>query len=266
MDSAEKVISRFREVLSAGVNPADSPVLHAEVLHQFCTADGLLELLDWTRQGLGADPLACMWLGSLRWYRLVTGSFPESAPQPPSRALDAELHKLRGTGRLELQPGTHRSSVAGLASGQMAYPSAPAQAASADSVALLRVVPIGLVPYIDESMRRAWARQSVALTHGQPELLDRAEDLAVLVFDLASGTAIAPAGTDTAQAAIQSPETMLAGVEDLAVREILARQLVAAAGSDLQEPDSADDDAEGVLAVIARLAQQWEEVTRVQQR
>lgn len=261
MDSAEKVISRFRPVLSAGMNPADSPVLHAEVLHQFCTADGLLELLDWTRQGLGADPLACMWLGSLRWYRLVTGSFPESAPQPPSRTLDAELHQLRGTGHLEIQPDSHGSSVAGLASGQMAYPSAPSQPASADSVALLRVVPIGLVPYIDESMRRAWARQSVALTHGHPELLDRAEDLAVLVFTLASGSAIAPTGTDTSQA----QEKVLAGVEDMAVREILARQLAAAAGSDLHEPDSADA-AEGVPAVIARLAQQWEEVTQVQQR
>ncbi|MBE1513344.1 ADP-ribosylglycohydrolase family protein [Nesterenkonia halotolerans] len=261
MDSAEKLISRFYPVLAAGARQGDSPAHHAELLHQLCTADGLLELLDWTRQGLGADPLACMWLGSLRWYRVVTGSYPPGAPQPPSRAVDAQLATLRSEGSLILEPESAGGSLAGLAEGQMAYPSAPAQPESEASQALLRVVPVGLVPYIDEPMRRAWARQTVALTHGHPALLRRAEELAVLVHELAISSA--PISDSTAQARREITDA----VPEASIREILERQLDAALNpEDAKGPEiPADRDLDtGLLVVIARLAQQWEQITRAQ--
>lgn len=259
VDSAEKLISCFYPVLAAGARQGESRAHHAELLHQLCTADGLLELLDWTRQGLGADPLACMWLGSLRWHRVVTGSYPLGAPQPPSRTVDAQLMSLRSEGSLTLQPDSAAGSLAGLAEGQMAYPSAPAQPDSQAPQALLRVVPVGLVPYIDEPMRRAWARQTVALTHGHPALLHRAEELAVLVHELA--TSSAPISEGTARARRELTES----IQDASIREILERQLDAALEpDDAVGPDQPRDRHPGLLPVIARLAQQWEEVTRAQ--
>ncbi|GAA1142600.1 ADP-ribosylglycohydrolase family protein [Nesterenkonia lutea] len=260
MDSAEKLISRFRPVLRAGASPAssrdDAPAEHAELLHQLCTADGLLELLDWTRQGLGADPLACMWLGSLRWYRVITGSCPASAPQPPTRVVDEELLRMRREEKLPLRSDSASGGLAGLSAGEMAYPSAPAQPESADARALLRAVPVGLVPYIDEPMRRAWARQTVALTHGHPELLRRAEELAMLVHELAS----AEETTSLADRTAQSRRDILEWVDDAEIREILQRQLDAATDPGQPAPESSGG--HRLAEVIDLLAQQWEEVTR----
>ncbi|MGJ9371477.1 ADP-ribosylglycohydrolase family protein [Nesterenkonia sp. CF4.4] len=292
METAEILISRFGPVLAAAVEPstpsgptapkgptasadpadptdpaaqAETVVLHAEVLHQLCTADGLLELLDWSRQGLGADPLACMWLGSLRWYRLITGSYPENAPQPPARRLDAQLQRLSSRGRLTVQQGSGTTSLRGLSQGQMSYPSAPAQPESTDAAALLRAVPVGLAPYIDATMRRAWARQTLALTHGHPDLSQKAEDLADLVNLLASG---APSDA-LPEAALAQKEKITAGLDD-DVAAILDRQLRAAAGaapaplpaySRLLQADS-ERESQHVYGVIGALAQDWEEVTR----
>ncbi|MCH8565459.1 ADP-ribosylglycohydrolase family protein [Nesterenkonia sp. LB17] len=282
METAEILISRLRPVLAAGVEPsrlggpgdagvlagsrgaAGPIVLHAEVLHQLCTADGLMELLDWSRQGLGADPLACMWLGSLRWYRLITGSYPENAPQPPARPLDQALQRLILQGMFTAQAGSAATSLRGLAHGQMAYPSAPAQPESTDATALLRAVPVGLVPYIDASMRRAWARQTMALTHGHPELTRKAEDLADLVHLLASG---APSDV-LPDAAAARQQKITAGLDD-DVAAILDRQLLAAAGaapaaaaSGPGSSGSTRQEGQSVYAVIDELARDWEEVTR----
>ncbi|MBO0596164.1 ADP-ribosylglycohydrolase family protein [Nesterenkonia sp. E16_10] len=232
METAERLISRLRPVLAAAVDPQDpqppgEPILlHAEVLHQMCTADGLMELLDWSRQGLGADPLACMWLGSLRWYRLITGSYPEHAPQPPARPLDQALTQLSRQGGFTARTGSGMTSLRGLSQGQMAYPSAPAQPESTDSAVLLRAVPIGLVPYIDAPMRRSWVRQAVALTHGHPELTQRAEELADLVHRLAGG----PPAEALPESAAQQQAVLSAGLDD-DVAAILDRQLRAAAGA-----------------------------------
>ncbi|MDO5492002.1 MAG: hypothetical protein Q4F53_00100 [Nesterenkonia sp.] len=161
---------------------AAAPIsVDAEVLHALCTADGLLELLDWSRCGVGADPLACMWLGSLRWYRLVTGASPPQAPTPPPRDLDASLETGLRSGELTLRPGTGGLSRSGLATGEMAYPSAPAQADAEDPDALIRVLPLALVPYVELRMLHGWADQTVCLTQGGDRLRRRA---AVLVEEL----------------------------------------------------------------------------------
>ncbi|WP_010525743.1 ADP-ribosylglycohydrolase [Nesterenkonia sp. F] len=186
---------------SSEASSASDAAVHAEALHQLCLADGLLELLDWTHQGVGADPLACFWLAALRWHRLVTGGFPEAAPRPPSRSVDEQLSaRLRAAGRtsgpqqdgavpLAVRPGTETPGVDGLAAGEMAYPTAPAQPELDDPTVLLRLVPLALVPYIDDALREQWVRQATALTHGHPLILDRAQRLVHLFRRAASAPA-----------------------------------------------------------------------------
>lgn len=257
-----QLIDRFEPVLAAAfleeAGPdeigaqVDRPV-HAEVLHQLCLADGLLELLDWTRQGVGADPLGCIWLGSLRWYRLVAGGFPDGAPEPPARDTDATLLRLLRDGELTVLENTGAVSLAGLAAGEMAYPSAPAQPAQDDAAALVRVVPIGLVPYIEEEMRRSWVRQAVSLTQGHPGLIAAAERLVLLVHCTASGQMADP---------VQELDEILhdAGVSadraDGQVVEILHRQLSACAAP------TAPSGTTPAAAAVSALAREWERVTR----
>lgn len=169
-----------------------APEVHAEALHALCTADGLLELLDWTRRGVGADPLACLWLGSLRWHRLITGGFPDAAPQPPARDLDEALRTGLAGGDIRLLSGSAAVSLAGLASGEMACPSAPAQPEAAAADALVRVLPLAFVPYVEPEMLRSWADQTVCLTQGEATLRRRAGEV-VQALHAASG---APDGAE----------------------------------------------------------------------
>ncbi|WP_300345419.1 ADP-ribosylglycohydrolase family protein [Nesterenkonia sp.] len=150
--------------------------LHAEQLHRLCLADGLLEVLEWAQQGTGADPQACMWLAGLRWYRLLTGGFPDPAPQPPPRQLDSAVSRLMAEGRLRCQDSTGETALAGLASGELHYPGDPAKPQAPEDGALLRLVPIALVPYIDSAMRSRWVEQALAMTHGDPELTRRGQE------------------------------------------------------------------------------------------
>lgn len=189
MSTDESLIRRLRPVLEACA-PAPGEPVHAEVLHQLCMVDGLLELLDWSSQGLSADPLACMWLGSLRWHRMMTGRVPRGAPEPPSHEAERLLglaFAQEAPGRSAVAQGSGSSSLSGLASGQMGYPASPNQPEDDDGTALLRVVPIGLVPYVEEAMRLDWAEQAVCLTHGAESLRRRARGLAALFARAASG-------------------------------------------------------------------------------
>lgn len=160
--------------------------LHAELLHRICLADGLLEVLEWTRQGIGTDPLACMWLAGLRWHRMVTGAYPAGAPQPPPRRTDAALAELLDSGILRTAASTGTVSLAGLSSGELAYPSAPAQPESKDEDVLLRLAPLALVPYIDEQMRSSWVEQNLAMTHGDADLLEQGRQLVTALHQQAS--------------------------------------------------------------------------------
>lgn len=243
-----RLIDRFSPVLLAAL-PQEDPeaAVHAEVLHQYCLSDGLLELLDWSRQGVGADPLACMWLASLRWYRLITGQFPPGAPEPPTRNVDAALLEAIRNGQLRVAEDTGSVSLSGLADGEMAYPSSPAQPESADAAALPRVVPLGLVPYIDQDMRASWVTQAVSLTQGAPALIEAAERLVMLVHRTASG------GLKDAPSELEEILEQVDADEGLAA--VLRRQLQACA-ADGPAPQGPAAEA------VAALAQQWEQVTR----
>lgn len=237
----QMLISRFTPVMRAGLAsglPDATPqgqglhrpaAIHAEVLHQLCLTDGLLELLDWTHQGLAADPAACLWLGSLRWHRLVTGDCPADAPAPPARDVDHSLQQLLGgeAPLLEIVPGTGAVSCAGLASGEMAYRGAPAQPDADDPVGLVRLVPLALVPYVDDAMRHSWAGQALSLTQGHRRLHDDAHQLLELIHRLA--LQIAPDATQVQDAVDQAREIM-AQADDVAAAVVVA-QVRAAGGA-----------------------------------
>lgn len=174
MNSEDQLrILRFESVLAAGL-PRDTgnppPEVHAEFLHQLCLADAILEVLEWSSHGTASDPLGSMWLGALRWHRALVGNFPEGAPEPASRPSDYALELIINSGGLHVKPGTAEASLAGLSAGEMAYPTDPAQPEETDDGALLRVIPLALVPYVDQASRHKWAEQALGLTHGHPGL------------------------------------------------------------------------------------------------
>lgn len=188
MDDAE-LISQFSAHMRSALPVPDAQgtmQLHAELLHRICLAEGLLEILEWTRQGMSADPLACMWLAGLRWHRLITGMVPENAPSPPHHETESALAALLEDGSLAVQPGTGITSLESLGSGEMHYPSAPAQPEATDDEALLRLTPIALVPYVEEPMRVRWVEQNLALTHGHPDLLRQGQLLVARIHQQAS--------------------------------------------------------------------------------
>lgn len=203
----QRLIAAFEPAM-LGILPGQGEPVHAETLLALCLADGVLEVLEWAREGTGADPAASMWLASLRWYQLLSDDFPKDAPQPQVRPTDYALRRILEAGALKLVPGSAEESLAGLASGEMNLApsradggpevrgSAPggdqdegrrqseqATRAATDgeaalSPALDRVLPIGLVPYVEPGMKLSWAKQAVRLTHRDPELIAASSRLA----------------------------------------------------------------------------------------
>lgn len=232
--SDQNLISNFYPVMTEDfpvpAAPGTAVELHAELLHRICLADGLLEVLEWTRQGSAADPLACMWLAGLRWYRLLTGAYPSGAPQPPPRETDAALADLLQAGLLRVSPPGGEVSRESLSSGKLHYPGSPAAPGAADPDVLLRLAPLALVPYVDWQMRLRWVGQNLAMTHGHPELLEQARELVTGLHDRASTSASAP-----------------------------KREAAGSVGAKRQA--SSAPTAHPLFALTASLAQRWEDVT-----
>ncbi|GAB3189876.1 hypothetical protein GCM10027061_12010 [Nesterenkonia suensis] len=255
------LIRRFGPVLRAGLGAglrvdASGPRLHAEALHQVCLADGLLELLDWTRQGIAADPLACLWLASLRWHRLLTGSFPEGAPAPPHRDIDRTFARLLGErdDRLGLLADSGEVSRRGLASGEMAHQSSPAQPQIDHPAGLLRLIPLALIPYVEDSMVLSWTEQALALTHGHPRLQTDARRLIGLIRDLAAQEE--PEPTAVEQALAQARQIM--GDVDATATAVVCAQVQAAAG---RSPTGSAIPQEIEQMLQSMLQPRWQEVT-----
>ena len=96
-------------------------------------ADGLLEALEWARDGVASDEAACMWLAALRSYKKLTGSFPAGAPEPLSRWIDKEFPKVE---IFEKIADGDPKNIAGLNSVDMGHPGRPT-APGADSTGVL---------------------------------------------------------------------------------------------------------------------------------
>ncbi|WP_147383515.1 hypothetical protein [Nesterenkonia natronophila] len=168
-----RLIDAFRPSLLSLLPPPDEPV-HAEALLALCVGDGLLEVLEWSREGTGADPAASMWLAALRWHHVITGTFPAGAPQPPPRPTSHALRLIVDTAGVELIPGSAHTSLSGLSSAEMGTRRAPPQPEADDDAALLRILPISCLPYVETPMKQDWAETAICLTHGSSALIREA--------------------------------------------------------------------------------------------
>lgn len=120
-------------------------------------ADGLLEVLEWATDGQAADPAASVWLALLRWYKSRYGAFPEDAPAPRNRWIDA----------YSLVPGVvDEATKAGLEQSEMGLPRRPHGHDATGADALVRAAPFGMLPQVETDWVVNMSHQAAVLTHG----------------------------------------------------------------------------------------------------
>lgn len=168
-----------------GEEPGESETLSLFLL------DGLLEALEWANDGVASDEAACMWLAGLRWYKLITGAFPEGAPEPQPRWIDESF-----AGADSFAPGDtqHRTALAETDMASVGRPIFP----EADSTGVLsRAAFMALLPRVDEATTIKLGTDAAALTHGSP-LAHKAAGAAALIVRsaLERGSAAAPRWTE----------------------------------------------------------------------
>lgn len=164
-----------------GEEPGESETLSLFLL------DGLLEALEWANDGVASDEAACMWLAGLRWYKLVAGAFPEGAPVPQPRWIDASFE---GAEVFAAGDAQHRLALAESDMASIGRPLFP----EADSTGVLsRAAFMALLPRVDEATTQKLATDAAALTHGSA-MAHRAAGQAALVVRAAleRGSAAAP--------------------------------------------------------------------------
>ena len=142
--------------------------------------DGLLEWIEWANDGQMADPAASVWLACLRWWRTQHGWYPNGAPQPPQRWLDAhrELHVQRAPGN---------ACLSGLDRPEMGLPRDPSNPESKGCGTVMRSAPYGMVPRLEDHLVVSLARQGAVLTHGHPAAWSSAAAYALMISALMGG-------------------------------------------------------------------------------
>ncbi|EMY34682.1 ADP-ribosylglycohydrolase [Arthrobacter crystallopoietes BAB-32] len=153
------------------------------------TVDALLEALEWANAGTAADETACLWLAYLRWYAGQEGGFPDAAPQPLPRWIDAQQ-------LLQERRSPSAASLAALATGEMGSRARPINADTDGADCVARSAPFGLLPRVPAEMVRRLALDGAALTHGRPAAQQSAAAFSSLVHVLVhQGAAPADAAT-----------------------------------------------------------------------
>lgn len=161
-----------------GQDPGETETLALYLL------DGLLEALEWAHDGVSSDEAACMWLAGLRWYKLVTGSFPAGAPEPQPRWIDTAF-----AGAPAFEPGDAQNLLA-LANPDMASVGRPAFPEADTTGVLTRAAFVALLPRVDTATTAKIATDAAALTHGAPSAHAAAAAAALVVrAALEAGTA-----------------------------------------------------------------------------
>ncbi|MGO3088664.1 MAG: ADP-ribosylglycohydrolase family protein [Galactobacter sp.] len=182
--------------------PSDSPHLsrvlgtfsgardaaEAESWLQLFVLDGILEAAEWAAKGVGADDVACAWLGGLRWVAALDTQVPDGAPEPPSRPFpSAVVRSVRAAG-----PGDPQNLI-GLRSPEMSQPrrpfnrpaaTVPDLAATDGTGVLARAAAIGLLAHAREEDVRRLATWSAAFSHGSPAAHAAAADAAAVLHAL----------------------------------------------------------------------------------
>ncbi|MER1995613.1 MAG: ADP-ribosylglycohydrolase family protein [Arthrobacter sp.] len=188
------------------------------------TVDGLVEVLQWANDGVGADETACLWLAYLRWLKTQGVALPANAPEQPARWIDAQevLHHRRAPGN---------ACLSGLMTGEMGTKARPVNAGSKGCGTVMRSAPFGLLPYVAADTVYKFSADGAALTHGHPSALHSAAVFSVLIHDLL------PAGSSLGAAAAAAVERAGAsGVPELSER-LQAAVSLAEEGSGESSPE-----------------------------
>lgn len=172
------------------------------------TLDGLLDVLEWANDGIGADINACQWLAYLRWLKTQGIATAEHAPEQSPRWIDAQsvLHHQR-------HPGN--ACITGLATGEMGTVFRPVNPDSKGCGTVMRSAPYGLLPNIGPETVYKMSSDAASLTHGHPSARQSSGAFSWLIHELAIGALPLREAAQSAQAR--------AAVEPSADPELLAR-------------------------------------------
>ncbi|WP_323745589.1 ADP-ribosylglycohydrolase family protein [Arthrobacter gandavensis] len=231
-DSLDGIRARFGTAGLTDFSQLDKPApVSDDTQMTLYTVDGLVEVLQWANDGVGADETACLWLSYLRWLKTQGESLPANAPYQPDRWIDAQdvLHHRRAPGN---------ACLSGLLTGEMGTKQRPVNAGSKGCGTVMRSAPFGLLPYVSDETVYKFSADGAALTHGHPSALHSAAVFSALIHDLLpSGAAL----EDAAAAAVE--RALASGVPELAERLAAAVRLAAEerAGRAASAPDRMKD-------------------------
>ncbi|MDR2257461.1 MAG: ADP-ribosylglycohydrolase family protein [Arthrobacter sp.] len=175
---------------SAAARGSDGSLPGAEASLQIAVLDGLADAVEWAQAGVGADDVACLWLGALRWVAATDGAVPDGAPEPPSRPVATAL------GALGDAAGGDPQNLTGLRSPEMSQPhrpfnrpaaTVPELAATDGAGVLARALGLGLLSHATQEDVRRLATWAAAFSHGAPAAHAAAADAAALVRELRAG-------------------------------------------------------------------------------
>lgn len=180
-DSLEAIHGKFGPAGLVDLSQARGPVHFSDDTQMtLYTLDGLLEVLEWANDGVGADINACQWLAYLRWLKTQGIPAAGSAPEPQPRWIDRQsvLHHQR-------HPGN--ACVTGLASGHMGTVFRPVNPDSKGCGTVMRSAPYGLIPHVPTEAVYKMSSDAASLTHGHPSARQSSAAFSWLIHSLAVG-------------------------------------------------------------------------------
>jgi ADP-ribosylglycohydrolase len=190
------------------------------------TVDGLVEVLEWANDGVGADANACLWLAYLRWLATQGETLPPQAPSQPPRWIDGNevLRHRRAPGR---------ACISGLATGEMGTVYRPVNPDSKGRGTVKRSAPFGLIPYIASDAVYKLSADAASLTHGHPSARQSAGSFSLLIHRLVAGDNLADAAAAVLaevrglkDVAAELPERLEAAIRCAGTGVLLPEELV----------------------------------------
>ncbi|WP_349238345.1 ADP-ribosylglycohydrolase family protein [Arthrobacter sp. Helios] len=198
-DSLEGIRDRFGDTGLTGFSQLAAPApVSDDTQMTLYTVDGLVDVLQWANDGVGADETACLWLAYLRWMKTQGLQLPGNAPYQSDRWID-------GQEVLRHRRDPANGCISALMTGEMGTRFRPLNPDSKESGAVTRSAPFGLLPYVADDVLYRFSADGAALTHGHASALHSAAVFSTLIHDLL------PEGATLQAAAEQAVERAAAG-------------------------------------------------------
>ncbi|POH74465.1 ADP-ribosylglycohydrolase family protein [Arthrobacter glacialis] len=205
-DSLAEITARYGPSGLVDLSQAQMPVHFSDDTQMtLYTLDGLLDVLEWANNGVGADINACQWLAYLRWFKTQGVPGAEHAPEQAPRWIDAQsvLHHQR-------HPGS--ACLSGLATGEMGTAFRPVNLDSKGCGTVMRSAPYGLLPNVEAETVYKMSSDAASLTHGHPSARQSSGAFSWLIHELVVGGLPLRAAAESARdraAAEPSPDAEL---------------------------------------------------------